>query len=147
MITLSHTLIRDHRVVRNQYSRLLFTSEDPLFVNFARARTIDGYDITMLVPRVRMTSRINRGYATILSQKWPSLMTMAKWAFHDFFIGIVRLGNEIACKIYNDTFVTVINDTLVTCDVICQRFSLVTSSLMKIIGKSPNPWPKYHYLR
>ena len=30
----------------------------------------------------------------------------------------------------------------VTCDAICQWFSLLTSSLVKIIGKSPHSWPK-----
>ena len=34
------------------------------------------------------------------------------------------------------------NDFLVTPVVICQCFSLVTSSLVKIIGKSPHSWPK-----
>ena len=33
-------------------------------------------------------------------------------------------------------------DFLVTREVICQWFSLVTSSLVKIIGKSPHSWPK-----
>ena len=34
------------------------------------------------------------------------------------------------------------NDFLVTREVICQWFSLVTSSLVKIIGKSPHSWLK-----
>ena len=34
------------------------------------------------------------------------------------------------------------NDFLVTREVICQSFSLVTSSLVKIIGKSPHSWQK-----
>ena len=33
-------------------------------------------------------------------------------------------------------------DFWVTRDAICQRFSLVTSSLVKIFGKSPHSWPK-----
>ena len=39
------------------------------------------------------------------------------------------------------------NDFWVTHEVICQWFSLVTSSLVKIIGKSPHSWPKHHYSR
>ena len=49
---------------------------------------------------------------------------------------------KIACKKKNNTFVTVNNDFLVTREVICSWFSLVTSSLVKIIGKSPHSWPK-----
>ena len=58
------------------------------------------------------------------------------------FSGIVCSGHKIACKKWNNTFVTVNNDFLVTREVICQWFSLVTSSLVKIIGKSPHSWPK-----
>ena len=36
---------------------------------------------------------------------------------------------------------------LLTREVICQWFSLVTSSLVKIIGKSPHSWPKNLYSR
>ena len=49
-------ITREYRVVRNRYSRLLFTSEDR---QSAHARTIDKYDVTILVPRVRVTSQIN----------------------------------------------------------------------------------------
>ena len=58
------------------------------------------------------------------------------------FSGIMCSGHKIACKKLNNTFVTVNNNFLVTREVICQRFSLVTSSLVKIIGKSPHSWPK-----
>ena len=34
------------------------------------------------------------------------------------------------------------NDFLVTSEVICQWFSRVTKSRVKIIGKSPHEWPK-----
>ena len=44
--------------------------------------------------------------------------------------------------IKNDAWVTVNNDFLVTSGVICQWFSRVTKSLVKIIGKSPHEWPK-----
>ena len=34
--------------------------------------------------------------------------------------------------------------TSVIRDVICQSFALVGASLVKIIGESPNSWPKKH---
>ena len=45
---------------------------------FARAITIDEYDVTMPVPPVRATSQINCDDVTIFSQKRPSLWTIAK---------------------------------------------------------------------
>ena len=39
------------------------------------------------------------------------------------------------------------NDFWVTSEAICQWFSLVTSSLVKIMAKSPHSWPKYRYSR
>ena len=65
----SYTLSREYRVVRNQRS--------PLH-QFGHARTIDEYDVTMLVPRIRVTSQINCGDVTMLSQERSSLVTMAK---------------------------------------------------------------------
>ena len=44
--------------------------------------------------------------------------------------------------IKNNAWVTVNNDFLVTSGVICQWFSWVTKSQVKIIGKSPHEWPK-----
>ena len=78
----------------------------------AHARTIDEYDVTVLVPRVDMTSQINCGDVIMLSQKRLSLATMAKWAINDRF----SIGNLI--------------------------YQWLTSSLVKIIGKSPHSWPK-----
>ena len=49
--------------------------------------------------------------------------------------------------IKNNAWVTVNNDFLVTSEVICQWFSRVTKSRVKIIGKSPHEWPKKHYSR
>ena len=80
MIPFSCTLSREYRVVRYRYSRLLFTSEDRLCANL---RVQEQYDITMPVPRVRVTSQINCDDVTMLSQKRPSLATMAKWAIDD----------------------------------------------------------------
>ena len=45
----SYTLSREYQVVRNRYSRLLFTSEDHLCANLRLQRTVDEYDVTMAV--------------------------------------------------------------------------------------------------
>ena len=58
------------------------------------------------------------------------------------FSGIVCSGHKIACKKWKNIFVTVNNDFLVTCEVICQWFSLVMILFVKIIGKSPHSWLK-----
>ena len=51
--------------------------------------------------------------------------------------------NSIATNdIKNNAWVTVNNDFLVTSGVICQWFSRVKKSRVKIIGKSPHEWPK-----
>ena len=50
-------------------------------------------------------------------------------------------------EIKNNAWVTVNNDFLVTSGVICQWFSRVTKSRVKIIGKSPHEWPKNCYSR
>ena len=50
-------------------------------------------------------------------------------------------GNDIK----NNAWVTVSNDFLVTSQVICQWFSRVMKSPVKIIGKSPHDWQKNHY--
>ena len=56
---------------------------------FVLARTINKYDVTMSVPHIHVTSQINCGDATMLSQEKPSLATMAKSAIYIFFSGIV----------------------------------------------------------
>ena len=43
--------------------------------------------------------------------------------------------------IMNNAWVTVNNNLLVTSEAICQRFSWVMMSRMKVIGKSPHKWP------
>ena len=50
---------------------------------FARARTIDEYDVKIQVSHVRVTSQINCDDVTMLSRKRPSLAAMAKWAIDD----------------------------------------------------------------
>ena len=56
---------------------------------FARARTIDEYDVTLTVPHVRVTSQINCGDVTVLSQKRPCIATLKKSTIDKFFSGIV----------------------------------------------------------
>ena len=63
---------------------------------FARARTIDEYDVTMLVSYIRVTSQINCGDVTILNQKRLSLATTAKSAIDNCFGGIECWGHQIA---------------------------------------------------
>ena len=49
--------------------------------------------------------------------------------------------------IKNNAWVTVNNDFWVTSEAICQWFSRVTKSGVKIIGKLPHEWPKNRYSR
>ena len=49
--------------------------------------------------------------------------------------------------IKNNAWVTVNNDFWVTSEAICQWFSRVTKSRVKIIGKSPHEWPENRYSR
>ena len=49
--------------------------------------------------------------------------------------------------IKNNAWVTVNNDFWVTSEAICQWFSRVTKSQVKIIGKSHREWPKNRYSR
>ena len=65
---------------------------------FARARTIDEYDVTMPVSYIRMTSQTNCGDVTILNQKSLSLATMAKSAIDNCFSRIVCSGRQIEIK-------------------------------------------------
>ena len=65
------------------------------FPQFARARTIDEYDVTMPAPRVHVTSQINCGDVTMPSQKRPSLATMAKPAINNCFSEIVCSGHLV----------------------------------------------------
>ena len=82
---ISYTLSREYRVVRNRYSRLLSPKWRSPFCQFARARTIDDYDVTMPVTGVRVASQINYSDVTMLNQKKTSLATMAKSAVDNYF--------------------------------------------------------------
>ena len=70
---------------------------------FARAMTMDEYDVAMPVPHVRVMSHINCGDVTILSQKSqkrPPLAkkAMAKSKIDDCIRAIVSSGHKIACS-------------------------------------------------
>ena len=56
--------------------------------------------------------------------------------------GYVCSSHKIACKKWNNTFVTGNNDFFVTREAIRQWFSLMTLSLVKIIAESPHSWQK-----
>ena len=71
---LCYTLSCEYRVVRNRYSRLLFTREDRHPANLRLKEQL-----------TNIPSKFNCVYVTILSRKIPSLATMAKWAIDDWF--------------------------------------------------------------
>ena len=73
---------------------------------FARARTIDEYAVTMPVRRVCVTSQINCGYVTEGIVFGDSGELSDRWLFS----GVVWSGHNIACKKENNTFVTMDND-------------------------------------
>ena len=143
---ISYTLSREYRVVRYRYSLLVFASEGRLCANL-RVQEQSTNMTSQCQSYIRVTSQINCGDVTILNQKRVSLATMAKSAIDNCFSRIVCSGHQIACKKLNNTPVTVNNDFGVTREAICQWFSLVTSTLVKIIGKSLHSWPKNRYTR
>ena len=76
-ISISYTVSREYRVVRNRISRCYSLVKIAFSTIFTK--TIDEYNVTMPVPRLRVASQINSGHATMLSQERPSLATIAKW--------------------------------------------------------------------
>ena len=55
---------------------------------------------------------------------------------------ISQLTCALINEIYNNAWVTVNKDFMIASEVICQWFSRVTKSRVKIIGKSHHAWPK-----
>ena len=90
---------------------------------FARVGTIDEFDVTMPLNNIRVTSQINCGDVTILSQKRLFLAPMAEPAIDNCCNGFVCSGHLIPCKTFNNTFFTVTSDFGVTHNAICQLFS------------------------
>ena len=88
-------------------------------------KTIVRDDVTIPVSRVCG--------ATMPRRKWQSLeIRFALGYFED----CTRVRNKM---IHSLPCITVF---VVTRGAICQRFSLVTASFVKIIGKSPHSWPR-----
>ena len=79
----SYALSREYRVAGFRYSRLVFTSEDRLCANLNVQW--QSMNMTKAVSSVRVTSQVNCGDVTMLSQKGPSLATMAKSAIDNCF--------------------------------------------------------------
>ena len=70
-------------------------------------------------------------------------LTRGQWVKQrSFIIHIFLLCRWVSSVIKNNTFVTVNNDFWVTSEAICQWFSRVTKSRVKIIGKSHHEWPQ-----
>ena len=94
-----------------------------------------------------------------LSQCWPIYMTpycvpRPQWVNMSSHIppnykvtdkGIAY--EKIISDIKSNAWVTVNNDFWVTSEAICQLFSRVTKSRVKIIGESHHGWPKNRYSR
>ena len=59
----------------------------------------------------------------------------------------IKLAILYVYDIKNNAWVTVNNDFDITSEAVSQWFSLVTSSLVTSIGKSPHSWPQNRYAR
>ena len=73
--------------------------------------------------------------------------TIKSYDAHRHILGEAPFSLYVIHEIENNARVTVNNDFLVTSAVICQWFSRVTKSRVKIIGKSPHEWPENRYSR
>ena len=85
---------------------------------------------------------------------WPigallmtSQFNVQRWWWRHNRPAIVTCTQINSLDIKNNAWVTVNNDILVTSGVICQWFSRVTKSRVKIIGKSHHEWRKNRYSR
>ena len=108
-------------VVRNRFRgsySLMKIAFEPIW----RAGIIDEFDVTMALNNIRVTSQINCGDVTILSQKRLFLTPMAKPAIDNCCNGFVCSGHLIPCKKFNNTFFTVTSDFGVTQNAICQLY-------------------------
>ena len=93
-IYISYTLSREYRVVRNQYSRLLFTSEDRLCANLRVQEQSMNLTSQCQHPTFAWRHRSNCGDVTMLGQKRSSLAPMARSAIDNSFSGIVCSGHK-----------------------------------------------------
>ena len=84
------------------------------------------------------------------AQRASNMENASIWWLHHVAtpeIGIKTNSSAVIEDIKNNAWVTVNDDFLVTSGVICQWFSRVTKSRVKIIGKSPHEWQKNRYSR
>ena len=136
------TLSCEYRVVRNRYSWLLFNSEDGLCTNLClQEQSMNmASKCQCLAFASRHSSIVRTSQCSVRKdhpyQQWRNDRSMIVCS------ETVCFRHKIACKKLNNTFDTMNHDFLVTRELICQWFSLVTSSLVKIIGKSPHSSPK-----
>ena len=111
------------------------------------------YDMGLLIGRLRVRQsdgRVDIMHGFIIrhvltdahkSDTW--IMELSIWTSFSKWI----LDKENKCDIKNNAWVIVNNDFWVTSEAICQWFSRVTKSRVKIIGKSYHEWPKNRYSR
>ena len=90
-------------------------------------------------------------YFCWINSVWVCLSLIIKCDRLSIFVNIWQIPREIKHnkikEIKNNAWVTVNNDFWVTSEAICQWFSRVTKSRVKIIGKSHHEWPKNRYSR
>ena len=110
------------------------------------------------------TKRVNYGvsFVNIFLENWPCYndhalcstgenpATYSAWMTK--YVLVCQTFSEVNLQwpwhdIKNNAWVTMNNDFLVTSGVICQWFSQVKKSRVKIIGKSPHEWQKSRYSR
>ena len=98
-MNVSYTLSREYRMVRNRYSRLLFTSEDRLWANLHVQE-----QLTNMTSQCQCLAFAWRHRSTVMTsqcqgKKTPSLATMAKWAIdHCLQRNGICSRYKIACK-------------------------------------------------
>ena len=100
---------------------------------FARARTIDQYDVTMPVPHFRVTSQINSGDVTMLSKKRPSLETRQHQRSIIAFSGIVYYH-------YSAVIMGTMASQITSLTIV---YSTVNSAPIKENIKAPHHWPSW----
>ena len=130
----SYRLCHEYQMEGNQYSWLLFHSEDRFWANLHiqeqliiwhhNTCTSCSCDITdpLLWQNNAKSGKTALGNNGEMDDQWL------------FLVECVCSGHEIPCKNYNNV--------VVTCEVIWQLFLLVTSSLIKIIEALPSSWQK-----
>ena len=83
----------------------------------------------------------------LFQQRWLSTRLQSIHHVSNGFTAVLcyQNGNSLYEDIKNNAWVTMNNDLGVTSEAICQLFSRVTKSRVKIIGKSHHEWPQNRY--